>query len=86
MIPQKVLTQLSRIQSKMQSWFGKKQKSEPPKPTKPKTQTYELEANDAQIDPDRIRPTKAYADQRQKSPRNRRHRPSKAMRNLYQLQ
>jgi hypothetical protein len=30
--------------------------------------------------------TKAYADQRQKSPRRRKHKPSKAMRNLYQLQ
>jgi len=32
------------------------------------------------------RPSKAYADQRQKSKRNRRRKPSKAMANLYQLQ
>jgi hypothetical protein len=33
-----------------------------------------------------VRPGKAYADQRQKSRRNRRRKPSKAMANLYQLQ
>ena len=30
-------------------------------------------------------PTKAYADQRQKAPHNRRRHPSKHMRNLYKL-
>jgi hypothetical protein len=37
------------------------------------------------FEPDRIKPTKAYADQRQKMPHNRRRKPSKAMHNLYQL-
>jgi len=32
------------------------------------------------------RPSKSYADQRQKTKRNRRRRPKKAMANLYQLQ
>lgn len=80
MIPQ-VATQLARIKSKMQSWFGKKQS----KPDPPKSQHFEIETAPAPVDPDRIRPTKAYADQRQKAPRNRRHKPSKAVRNLYQL-
>jgi len=56
------------------------------KPTIPRSQAYELEAQDVPADPDRIRPTKAYADQRQKAPRNRKHKPSKAMKSLYQLQ
>ena len=36
-------------------------------------------------EPDRIIPTKGYADQRQKARRNRRRKPKKAMANLYQL-
>lgn len=34
---------------------------------------------------DLMRPTKAYADQRQKTRRNRRHKPNRHTRNLYQL-
>ena len=81
MIPQTVVAQLARIKSKMDSWFGRKPKFEPPK-----SQHYELESGDVPVDPDEIRPTKAYADERQKSPRNRTRKPSKAMRNLYHLQ
>jgi hypothetical protein len=81
MIQQTVSAQLARIKSKVKSWFGRKQKFEPPK-----SQHYQLETSDAPRDPDRIRPTKAYADQRQKSPRNRKHKPSKAMRRVYHLQ
>jgi hypothetical protein len=36
-------------------------------------------------EPETFKATKAYADERQKSPRRRRRKPSKAMRNLYQL-
>ncbi len=36
-------------------------------------------------EPEFIKPTKAYADQRQKAKRNRRRKPSRKMRNLYQL-
>lgn len=48
-------------------------------------ETISLPASPIWIDPDRIKPTKAYADQRQKMPHNRRRKPKKAMRNLYQL-
>jgi len=46
----------------------------------------EVESAPVPVEPDRIIPTKAYADGRQKARRNRRRKPSKAMRNLYQLQ
>lgn len=83
MIPQTVIKQLARIQSKVQSWFGKKKpKAEPPKS---QMQTFEVHTPTPKGEPDKPRPTKAYADQRQKAPRNRRHKPSKAMRNLYQI-
>jgi len=36
-------------------------------------------------EPEPIKPTKAYADQRQKSRRRRRRKPGKAMANLYHL-
>lgn len=48
-------------------------------------QAIEVPAQPVHFDPDRIRPTKAYFDQRQKMPHNRRRKPKKAMRNLYQL-
>ena len=37
------------------------------------------------VEPEQFRPTKAYADQRQKSKRKRRRKPSKVMANLYKL-
>lgn len=43
-------------------------------------------ARSVEWDKDRISPTKAYYDQRQKAPHNRRRKPSKAMKNLYHLQ
>jgi hypothetical protein len=55
------------------------------KPTSTKSQTFELHTPMPKDEPDKQRCTKAYADQRQKSQRNRRRKPSKAMRNLYQL-
>ncbi len=36
-------------------------------------------------EPTTFRATKAYADQRQKATHNRKHKPNKAMRNLYNL-
>jgi hypothetical protein len=56
------------------------------KPTpKPKPQKFEVHTSAPIDEPNKPRPTKAYADQRQKSPRRRKRKPSKAMRNLYQL-
>lgn len=46
---------------------------------------YEIPSSPVWAEPERIVPTKAYADQRQKMPHNRRRKPKKAMRNLYQL-
>jgi len=51
----------------------------------PKKETYEIPMQEVGVEPDPIKPTKAYADQRQKAPRNRRRKPKKAMANLYQL-
>lgn len=36
-------------------------------------------------EPEYVKPTKAYADQRQKAKRNRRRKPKKAIANMYQL-
>jgi hypothetical protein len=52
----------------------------------PKKSTYEIPVAPMATEPDVIKPTKAYADERQKAPRNRRRKPKKAMANLYQLQ
>jgi hypothetical protein len=57
----------------------------PPLREAPKSQVYQIEESAAEREPDRMRPTKAYFDQRQKARRNRRQKPSKAMRNLYGL-
>jgi len=51
----------------------------------PKKETYEIPATPVAVEPVHISPTKAYADERQKAPRNRRRKPKKAMANLYQL-
>lgn len=51
----------------------------------PKKELIEAPETAAPYEPEPIKPTKAYADQRQKSRRNRRRKPSKAMKNLYQL-
>ena len=37
------------------------------------------------VEPEKFKPTKAYADQRQKSKRRRHRKPRKAMANLYRL-
>ena len=50
----------------------------------PKTTTYQVPYIPI-IEPEQFRPTKAYADQRQKSKRKRRRKPSKVMANLYKL-
>jgi hypothetical protein len=58
------------------SWFVRK----------PKTTRYEIPyIPQVERYPDAMRPTKAYADQRQKAQHNRRRKPSKAMRHLYKL-
>ncbi len=54
--------------------------------SEPKKTLIEVPTSPVAAEPEPISPTKAYADQRQKAKRNRRHKPSKAMRNLYQLQ
>lgn len=61
----------------LRSWF---------RPTSlPATQTYVVPAAPVWVEPEHFKPTKAYADQRQKMPHNRRRKPKKALRNLYQL-
>jgi hypothetical protein len=49
------------------------------------TASYKLEEAPIHYEPEPIKPTKTYADQRQKSKRRRRRKPSKAMANLYHL-
>jgi hypothetical protein len=51
----------------------------------PAPEVITVPASPVWVEPDRIKPTKAYADQRQKMPHNRKRKPKKAMRNLYQL-
>lgn len=51
----------------------------------PKKQLIEVPATPVPVEPERISPTKDYADQRQKAKRNRKREPSRAMRNLYKL-
>jgi hypothetical protein len=46
---------------------------------------YETASTPLPYEPEPFRATKAYADQRQKAPHNRRRKPGKAMANLYQL-
>ncbi len=65
---------------KLGSFFSKK----PLPQAKPKTTTFEIPGLKVE-EADRIRPTKAYADQRQKAKRNRRRKPKRHMRNLYCL-
>lgn len=52
---------------------------------KPVVQNYQVEEQPIPREPDWIKPTKAYADQRQKARRNRRRKPKKAMREVYDL-
>lgn len=76
------IMQLSKtLKAKIASLFGK-QKQAPPVPKK---ETFVVESKPVKFEPDRMRPTKAYADGRQKARRNRERKPSKAMKNLYQL-
>ncbi len=75
-----ILVQLKRINSKIRSWFRKQREPEPPR-----SQTFEVHTPVLKDEPEKMRATKAYADQRQKLPHNRRRKPSKAMRNLYHL-
>jgi hypothetical protein len=70
-----------KISSKILSWFSK----QVPIPEQRGPQVYQLADHDPGYEPDKVRPTKAYADERQKAPHNRRRKPSKAMRHLYQL-
>lgn len=51
----------------------------------PKKETYEIPMTPAEYEPEPIKPTKAYADERQKAHHNRRRKPKKAMANLYHL-
>lgn len=71
---------LQVAQKKVAALFGRNRL-----PEKPKHQTFTLESQPVEFDPDKMRATKAYADQRQKAPRNRTRKPAKAMRNLYKL-
>lgn len=72
------LTQLKR-------WVKSIFKKTTLKPEFPKSQTFEFHSANPIDEPDKPRATKAYADQRQKAPHNRRRKPSKAMRRLYHL-
>ena len=49
-----------------------------------RVQVFEVPARSVEWEKD-YKPTKAYFDQRQKAPHNRRRKPSKAMKNLYHL-
>lgn len=72
-------TGAKRIKSWVRSWFNNK-------PEPPKSQIFQVNTS-AMVEPDEDdRHTKAYADQRQKAIHNQHRKPSKAMRNLYQLQ
>lgn len=51
----------------------------------PKKELIEVPETPLPAEPEPMKATKAYADQRQKSKKRRRRKPSKAMRNLYQL-
>jgi len=64
----------------IRNWFQKK-----PKKTQT-VQTFYVPGVPISADPDRIRPTKAYADQRQKAKHNRKRKPNKKTKNLYSLE
>jgi hypothetical protein len=67
----------------MESWFPWKKKE---KPTGPQVERYVL--NDYHFpgnDPNPDKRHKKFADERQKAKRNRRRKPKKAMKRLYQL-
>ncbi len=52
----------------------------------PKKELIEVPPESVPAEPETVKATKAYADQRQKAKRNRRRKPSKAMANLYRLE
>ncbi len=58
-----ILVQLKRINSKIRSWFRKQ-----PEPEPPRSQTFEVHTPVLKDEPEKMRATKAYADQRQKLP------------------
>lgn len=69
----------ARVKARVSAWFTKdKLRPEPQK-------KFEYEPHAPKVEPDRMRPTKAYADERQKARRNRRRKPKKALANLYRL-
>jgi len=69
----------------VKNWFKKTFFKAPPIASKSTVYNIPSSSIKDEPEPDRVRPTKAYADQRQKNPRNRKHKPSKAMKNLYNL-
>jgi len=72
---------INKIATRVRDLF---QKPTPPQ-IFPRSKVYEVDSAPVHFDPEKIRPTKAYADQRQKAPHNRRHKPGKHLRNLYKL-
>lgn len=78
-IMQFVMQLLKTFKAKIASMFR------PRKPAVPKKEVFVVESKPVVFEPDNVRPTKAYADQRQKAARNRRREPSRRMRNLYHL-
>jgi len=68
---------ITRIKRFLENLFHKNRKTE--------TRIYNVPPSPIPFEPDVFKATKAYADQRQKQPHNRRQKPSKSMKNLYKL-
>lgn len=82
----------TRVKSWLKSWFGKPPPNSflAPKSaathSAPKSKMYVVNTPvAAEIVTSDNRPTKAYADQRQKAVHNRHRKPTKALRNLYKM-